>query len=393
MSMQLSLNERRTIYEASLGSPTISLLSEFYLSDPGYESRSLKLIQNLPIREAWKSLLRSHISIPFACRVYEVKSPNIFIYNHANGESRTFLVTDEGFLLEPQWQSIWDKYFPFLHFAGNSYASSHSNIKSFSEISLPNQAFVHFPFQINYTHFLYDSLAPALALKTVRSAIFERNTCLSFLSKPPLPWQKDFLCASGLSHLPRTYTNMPGIIRVKLDRIVVPTVPNHFVALKYLRSHVFCLATSTQDRQKLKLNRLVFLSRTDSRRSRIRNIHDIEIFVASLGGITIDPSRLSISAKRSLLAEAKVCIAESSGCINYALFSGQGCCLVSLVEPMLLVNQEFLEGGWSYTSSYASPRVEYIIGEHSHPLSGSPVGSAHYSISKISSAVSRFLKA
>ena len=93
---------------------------------------------------------------------------------------------------------------------------------------------------------------------------------------------------------------------------------------------------------------LIMISRNDSRRARIENISEIEYLVREYGGSIIDASTLSLTEKVRFFSNCQLCIAESSGCINWSIFAPEDSILVAITDSEILTNPNFTLGGFVY---------------------------------------------
>ena len=101
-----------------------------------------------------------------------------------------------------------------------------------------------------------------------------------------------------------------------------------------------------------------------------------------MGGHVIDPIGYTISERIELFSRPSVFIAESSGCMNFALFAAKKSRLISLVDPTTLDSNQLLFGGYIYNIGYAS-QTDFLIGSNSEFLAGSVLASAEYSLARI----------
>ena len=102
--------------------------------------------------------------------------------------------------------------------------------------------------------------------------------------------------------------------------------------------------------------------------------------VESMGGKVIDPVEYTISERKKLFSLPSVFIAESSGCINFALFAAKQSRLIPLVDQTDSI--KLLLGGYTYNIGYAN-QADYVIGENCEKLHGSEIASAEYSLARI----------
>jgi hypothetical protein len=134
---------------------------------------------------------------------------------------------------------------------------------------------------------------------------------------------------------------------------------------------------------------LIFLTRQDARRARIKNIDKIEEYVRVAGGHVVDSACLSLAQKLHAFSRPSIFIGESSGCSNFAYFANSRSRLISLVDPSSVHSDRLLSGGWVYNVGYAD-RTEFVIGSNSSLLHGSPLGAAEYDIDAIRHIVETF---
>jgi hypothetical protein len=72
-------------------------------------------------------------------------------------------------------------------------------------------------------------------------------------------------------------------------------------------------------------------------------------------------------------------ICEGSGMMNAVLLKGLVKRVVYLVDPKTIRDINFLTGGWAYYSSQYRI-TEFVVGEESSPITGSPLNSCIFSI-------------
>jgi hypothetical protein len=341
-----------------------------------------KSAKRFPLSRLNVSDIRDAILRPSYFAVYELENPLIIIYRWPNGELRYFLLSAEGNLIEPQEASLWDSAFPFL-----SCGSYRGNIV---ELAVPRSCdtvdvdnWIWYPNHANYTHFFFDAFVQVAMAQECLGNEYINKFFLPLLVYPPT-WQNELLVR--LSSQKYLYpTSMPHqLFQVfRVNKLLLPVLSHRAIALEWLRSY---LALSFKTTDPLDLftaqNSIIMATRYDSRRRRITNISEIENFILSLGGKLLDPSTLSIAEKLTAFQHCRFCIAESSGCINFALFSPRHSHLIALTDPTVVDRKEFIFGGWDYTTGYAH-NTSFVVGEDPAPLLGSPLGSATYSLSII----------
>jgi hypothetical protein len=345
-----------------------------------------KGIMNMPIPSQWKSQLMNSVDGENYVKIFRLDRPLVYIYRFYNGETRWFLITAKGNLVESDKQRTWDSAFPFLVFNQNmsrtctAYEADHETVATSLDL-------LWLPESQNYTHFLYDFYAPALWADMLLGRGNIDTGHISYLSCKPPAWQEVLLRRLTFEYTEYSLPRYAQTAVVRPSTVVLPIVSNTRMALKALR-----METRKGLLQKPVMRgatNVLLLTRSDARRARIRNIEEIEGYVDSIGGAVVDISQLTLEEKRRVISNHNIIIAESSGCINFALFCTPSHHLISLVEEGLLRKEEFIYGGWDYTASYADNNVTYIIGERSETLEGSPVGSASYRLQYIIEAISR----
>ena len=341
-----------------------------------------KAAKRFPLSRSSVSDVRDAILRPSYFAAYELENPLIIIYRWPSGELRYFLLSAEGNLIEPSDASIWDSAFPFL-----SYGSHGGKL---TELAVPRSCipvdvdnWIWYPNHSNYTHFFFDAFVQVAMAQERLGNEYIKKFFLPLIAAAPA-WQNELLVRlSSQKYLhPRSNPDQPFQV-FRVNKLLLPVLSHRAIALEWLRSY---LASSFKTTDPLDLftaqNSIIMATRYDARRRRIVNISEIEDFILSLGGNLVDPSTLSIAEKLTAFQHCRVCIGESSGCINFALFAPRYGHLIALTDPNVVDRIEFVPGGWDYATGYAH-RTSFVVGEDPAPLLGSPLGSASYSLSII----------
>lgn len=350
-----------------------------------------KALKHYPLPSKYVSKLKDFLLKPAYFSIYEITNPTLIIYRWPNGELRYFLISSEGFLLEPNEASTWDPAFPFL-----KYSSCNSQL---SQLTVPIDGttikvgnWLWYPANSNYTHFFFDSFVQLGMAQEKLGRDYINSFELPVLSKTP-SWQAELLSLFSSPICMHPSANDHQLFQIfHINKLLLPVLSHRPIALAWLRN---CLASAfSEDRINNLMcsenNELIMVTRYDDRRHRITNIIDIENLVVSYGGKLIDASKYSISEKIILFKQCKVCIAESSGCMNFALFAPESSHLIALTDPSALTKPEFVPGGWVYTAGYAS-QTSFITGHNPADLPGSPLGSASYSLEAIKKLLTQFI--
>ena len=385
------IRKRVFAHEELISAESIQCISYSNLQDWNQILTCYKALQRYPLPSHYIDGLKDFLFKPAYFAIYELSNPLLIVYRWPNGELRYFLLSSEGYLLEPDETSTWDSAFPFL-----KYSSSNNKL---SDLAVPIDCapinvgnWLWCPDNSNYTHFFFDSFVQLAMAQDKLGHDYINKFELPVITKPP-GWQAElFNLLSSPAYLhPSGYDHQPFQIFL-INKLLLPVLSHRLIALDWLRSYLDLAFSKAHinEHSDSKNNDLIMVTRYDYRRRRITNIVEIEKLVVSYGGSLIDASRHSISEKLALFKQCKVCIAESSGCINFALFAPESSHLIALTDPSVITKPEFVPGGWVYTSGYAN-RTSFVTGEDPTNLPGSPLGSASYSLKVINSLLIRYL--
>ena len=334
----------------------------------------------MPIPASDRLTIKDILLRPSYFAAYELEDPWVITFRWPHGELRYFLITAEGNLIEQGENAIWDEAFPFLSRieAGELRGFSIPNSVSY----LPSSNWAWNQSNANYSHFLFDAF--------VQLAMAQEHLSKEYLSGFDLPlhedvpaWQDELLQKLPFRHLIPPGANKLNQFNIfRVNKILLPIVSQRALALDWLRAF---LAKSFQDSCPQGYSgggsKLIMVTRRDYRRARIQNISAIEEMVVAFGGSLVDASNLSCAEKLATFRNCSVSIAESSGCMNSALFAPQHSQIIALTDPSVF-SKDFIVGAWPYFSGYA-PRAHFIAGENGVHLLGSPVGSSSYPLEVI----------
>ena len=342
----------------------------------------------MPIPASDRLTIKDMLLRPTCFAAYELEDPWAITFRWPNGELRYFLVTAEGNLVEPGENAIWDFGFPFISkFDGGELRGlSIPNSVTY----LPNSNWVWHQSNANFSHFLFDTFVQLAMAQDHLS-----KECLSGFDLPlheDFPaWQNELLQSISFRRLIPPEGNKSNQFNIfRVNRILLPIVSQRALALDWLREF---LAKSFQTSHSQDFcddhGRLIMVTRRDARRARIQNISAIEEMVVEFGGSLVDASCLSCSEKLATFRNCSVSIAESSGCMNSALFAPEHSRIIALTDPSV-INTDFKAGAWPYFTGYA-PRAHFVAGENGINLPGSPVGSSSYSLEVIKQHIAESL--
>jgi len=346
-------------------------------------------IQKTPLNSSYQSWLSDYFSREWCFAIYHFTTPTVLVFNWGHGDLRYFLVTNEGYIIEPEFFSHWDSYFSFID-SDSASGSLLLNLSRAKEHDLPAESLIWFPFSSNYTHFLFDSLGPVLGIsEEIPSFLNKRFSLLLPSASIISPWQEQWL--SSLRQPRRSHLNPLSDMSLNIFRpreVMMPIASNPAISLRYLSQSLnryVVTGIAPECRSRLR-PRLILLTRSDYRRARIRNLEALESFVVRAGGVVVDIAKLLIEDRIRLFDSTCICIAESSGCMNFAIYSNQTSRLVALVDGATLNDGAFVLGGWRYAVGYMH-RALYVVGLDSGPLHGSPLGSSFYPIEAVAQAI------
>ena len=342
-------------------------------------------IKNYPLSKMQKDYLRNRLlAQQVVPALWRILRPTIAIYRWPNNELRYFLVSADGHLLEDQSSEQFFPYFPILKKNNDNQwvLSGHGR-----QIDAPHLDLCWLPQNHNYSHFLCDYLGPCLALK----AWVGINGSLPLLyCEPWQAWQKEYL-----KRLPLNYVKVPSphageLMFVRPGSVRIPMLPSVMQSQLTLRSWLHQnIAISPESNVLPKIP--ILIERTGHKQKRIRNLNELQLLVRAYGGLSVDPTSLSLQQRLELFRQASLIIGDGSSSMNFILFASNDCHYIGLCDPESIINNHYLEGGWPYTHLIAS-RSTFIVGKDTSQLPGSTLGSSIYSTSLIENTLQSFLK-
>lgn len=382
--MLQQLYTRSNDYRVLCSDSSINQIGSFNLADWSFIRECYKAVSRLPIATNSKQYLRNHLLSDTNLQLFVITNPGILLFKFPNGNVRSFLTTQSGFLLERQENCLWDHCFPFLQSRGGSLAF---NFPSGLPIVRDKSSFFFTTHSTNFSHFLLDFwglIAGIISTSQLHGLILNEIP----IFEDPVGWQNEYFDLIS-EFKPRYYHDLFRVANSSAvlfcpSSIVLPVFDNKPLSLLCARHYLHhgCSERLTRSCVSPLTGRIIFLTRYDARRARIKNITEIEDLVKSMGGHVVDPIKYSVSDRLRLFSRPSVFIGENSGLMNYALFANSHSRLISLIEPSAQRSIELLVGGWPYTLGFASSS-DYVVGTGLSMLAGSPMGSAEYSLSQI----------
>jgi hypothetical protein len=338
-----------------------------------------KGIKNYPLPPPKQAYLRNRLLATAnpSC-LWQIHSPLLVIYRWPNGEFRYFVITDSGHLVESQWGSRFFNAFPFI--SGNV-ENGFSFDLDFSNLIELDESYLWMPHLENYSHFLCDAFGPWIDFFASSLLPVIPNFVVPTF-KPWLQWQKELL-----KHLPFSYRRLPplapGQCMILRPKSLLMPIATCLVAIQQsLRIWFDSLFYHSEESEKSLPRQLIFMARLNHHSSRIRNQSEITQLIESLGGLTVDPSSLTFLEKYFYFSRARVVIGDGSASMNMILLAPEYCRFIALVDPIALLNDSFLDGGFPYSDLIAS-RTHPVCGKKPQLLKGSPLASCHYDLQDI----------
>jgi len=341
-----------------------------------------KNINRYPLRGLWRQYLRYRLLDIETAKLWQIDKPTIIVYRFANGERRFFLISNTRNICEDEANRMWYKFFPFISECGQSIYIDTGD----STTVEVDKDFAWLPQTYNYSHFLCDSIAPWIPFYNTEEVKRRKLQVLSLGRWGT--WQEDVINKLGFESLPMDKGVQSSITLIKPRSVVIPTMCSKVMSQHILRNWFARNYTIQDGANRGEKNRLVYLTRSDERKIRVRNEDEIVMFVKRIGGLVIEPSKMTFSDKISALASAETIICEGSGSLNPILFGSDRCEIVLLTDPWTLNDPFFLEGGFPYLHLVVH-RLEHIVGHSPCKLLGSPLASCHYRIEDISNKIGR----
>ena len=359
------------------GDSSVEILSsEPVLRGPEFQS-ALSGLNNIPLSPRYKSEVEKDLMRDEHKTLYRLNRPTVLVLTFPHGETRHFVISESGVLLEKD--DYWLKYFSFIIRESNGYRFD-VNINE-KDIITSHEDFVSCYDTANFSHFLVDALAP-LAYFSQKFTDLKKLPIPQF-SRTPI-WQNEYMQFFGEKRFYLPSENAAGqaaIIILKPKTLTLPVITSALSRTLAVREFV-------RDRWGnpepiLGVDRFpIYLTRNDHRAARVRNSKEIHELVSRLGGFSIDPSKLNSQQKLQLFNLPGIFIAEGSGTMNFSVFSSNNSRQICLLDSASLSEPSFIRGGWPYFYA-ASQRTDFICGADSVQLPGSPLSSCVFNASEI----------
>ena len=388
--MELKLKRRLFHKEDIEEDKSIDLIYYKDLSNNKEILETYKAISRFPLDKSRKIFLKQGLFTGNYFAVYKLNNPTVIVYKFPNDELRFFLISSESNLIEANDSSFWDPAFSFIKSTRESIIFSMPNI---AHVETDNRPWLYNPDSGNYTHFCIDYFSPLSAFtdSKIIDKIGQDVECPQFIQ---LDWQKEYydLLVDSLASphkinfnssyrsLTEQHKNKDAIFVFKLQTLYMPVIPNVRSSAEYLR--YFLNEKLNSYKSNTTQSSLLFLTRNDIRRQRIKNIDLIESMVHNLGGDVINPTMLNLREKAATFSQYKCILAESSGCVNYWLLANSDARLIAMIDCNALQAIDLLIGGLTYMT-IRSYQTSWLIGYDYEVLKGSPLGSCTYDIEKL----------
>jgi hypothetical protein len=342
---------------------------------------ALSGLDNIPLPPQFRAEVEQDLLKDDQRTLYRLINPIIFVLTFPNGETRHFVVSESGVLLEKD--DYWLKYFSFIKKQADGY---HLNI-SFSpqDIISSEEDFVWCYDTANFSHFLVDALAP-LAFFSKKFPDLKKQPIPQFSRTPS--WQDEYMQVFGEK---RFYFPSEGALGQAAFVVFRPKSLMLAVITSTL-SRTLAIREFVRDRWRnpepiFGVDRFpIYLTRNDHRAARVRNSKEIQALIADLGGFTVDPSKLNSQQKLELFNLPGIFIAEGSGTMNVCVFSNSNARLIALTDPEVLKQESFIRGGWPYVHSLSN-RMDCLLGKDTQILPGSPLASSIFDLQELNSLI------
>ena len=349
--------------------------------------KSLDFISDLPASIQCKEILNYYTNIIPYSSLLRLFNPTFLICDWGGGDRRYFLISNNGTLIEDPFQSFWDTSFPFIHRGCSPDHFSLSfrldnNITSTHNIKHP---LIFFPHVSNYSHFLLDAFSNLSIVLHHYSPEFTLPYRLPIINPHETPswqfeWISYFLKTAKVNMLP--FFSYSQLTVVSCPEVLMPLSSSPMVKTTILRTYIDQFRERRASIQSKQKKQIIFFDRSDSRRGRIKNADQLKTYVSTIGGIIVDPSKLTFNQKLNLLSTDSIVIAESSGCMNSNIFSNERSFLIFLTDCESYSRPDLAISGWSYYLA-SGPKILFLVGEEPEPIHGSTLSSCTYSIEKL----------
>ncbi|NBS51796.1 MAG: glycosyltransferase family 61 protein [Spartobacteria bacterium] len=354
--------------------------SEPVLRGPEFQN-ALSGLDNIPLSAQFRTAVEQDLLQDDHRTLYRLKSPTVFVFTFPHGETRHFVISESGVLLEKD--DCWLKYFSFISMHSNGYRFNVSINER--HIISSEEDFVWCYDTANFSHFLVDALAP-LAFFSKKFPDL-KNLPIPEFSRAP-SWQDEYLQGFGEKRFylpPETATGQPSFVVFRPKSLLLPVITSTLSRTLAVRD--FIRDRWGKPEPIRRVDRFpIYLTRNDHRAARVRNSKEIQGLVADLGGFTVDPSKLNSQQKLELFNLPGIFIAEGSGTTNFSVFSSEYNRQICLLDSASLLEPSFIRGGWPYYH-FSSSKMRFLVGKDSKQLAGSPLSSCIYDFSELKNII------
>ncbi len=315
--------------------------------------------------------------------IYQVlfKDCKVLMVIWPTGEKRYFLITNEGYLIEHENNSVWDYSFS-NHMKKNNDGSMEIKVPQF-EIPLKSSDLVWSPMTSNYTHFLQEVLAPLLICE---KSFTGEGKAICF--DPILPWQKEFL---DLQSIPLEYIEgqfPSNYISLHFKELSLGISSNYGVSNTLIKNKIRKkFSNYYANTANMGKSYTIFCDRKGQSAARVSNRQEIISLVQGMNnGIVIYPDELSISEKVNLFSNARVSVVEGSSQMNSVIFGADNSSVIVLSDPNAIQEKHlWLALMRCHPENFTSPDFYQIWGKRQKEFSGdgSPLSVSNYSVEEL----------
>ena len=354
--------------------------SEPVLRGPELQN-ALSGLDNIPLQIHFRAEVEQDLLQEDHRTLYRLNRPTVLVWTFPHGETRHFVISESGVLLEKD--DYWLKYFSFIKKQADGY---HLNV-SFSpqDIISSEEDFVWCYDTANFSHFLVDALAP-LAFFSQKFPDLKKLPIPQFSCTPS--WQDEYMqvFAEKRFYLHSQRVNgQSAFVVFRPKSLMLPVITS--TLSRTLAAKEFVRNRWKNPEPIFGVDRFpIYLTRNDHRSARVRNSKEIQELVLRLGGFTIDPSKLNSQQKLELFKLPGIFIAEGSGTTNFSVFSSSNSRLICLLDSASLLEPSFIRGGWPYFH-ISSAKMRFLVGIDSKKLLGSPLSSCIFDLSALKNLI------
>lgn len=347
--------------------------SEPVLRGPEFQS-ALSGLDNIPLSLAFRTEVEQDLNQHDHRTLYRLSRPTVFVFTFPHGETRHFVVSESGVLLEKD--DYWLKYFSFIAKHSNEYRLNVSINKN--DIISSEEDCVWCYDTANFSHFLVDALAPLASFSKKFPDL--KNLPIPQFSRTP-SWQDEYIQGFGEKRFylpPDTAPGQASFVVLRPRSLMLPVITSTLSRTLAVRNFVRDRWGNPEPIRRV--DRFpIYLTRNDHRAARVRNSKEIQELVARLGGFNIDPSKLNAQQKLQLFNLPGIFIAEGSGTTNFSVFSSEYNRQICLLDSASLLEPSFIRGGWPYYH-FSSSKMRFLVGKDSKQLAGSPLSSCVFDL-------------